>query len=144
MINFSVACPLNRTKSFPFHTPIRSHQLWKATCQPPYQTFYEFSSMAFCLGCYFGGGGREVVIETFHILLSQLCITPVGITAKVAPFLYTVCVSTDHGLPHGFTKTSIRVPSCSRTTDLYKALRGSRDHGCHHGLRWQHRPLRSA
>lgn len=38
-------------------------------------------------------------------------------------------------------QTTNMAPSCSRTTNPDKALRGNPDYGHQHGLKWQHRPL---
>lgn len=41
MVPFPVASPLKKTESFPTAT-VRSHQLWRATHQPPYYNFFLF------------------------------------------------------------------------------------------------------
>lgn len=43
----------------------------------------------------------------------------------------------------GTAQITNMAPSCSRTMDPDKTLRGSLDHRHHHGLRWQRRLLRS-
>lgn len=68
------------------------------------------------------------------------------IMAKEASMLFTISGIMDHGLPHGFWWTTQTTdhsssPSCNRTTDPDKALKGNKDHRHHHGHRWQRRLL---
>lgn len=72
MVKLLVASPLEKTESFPTWHPFRSHRLWRATLQCPYQ-FLRALFEASYLGCYFLSRGQVgIFTEVFPVSLSQL------------------------------------------------------------------------
>ena len=100
MVKLSVSCPLKRTESFPSHSSIRSHQLWRATLQYLCQTFSSLGFLSrllhFGVGDVAGKLGLSPKPPSMSLTLN--CASAVtDITAKVASLLSTVSESTDYG-----------------------------------------------
>lgn len=140
MVKLSIACPLNRTESFPSHIYARSHQPWRAALQHLHHTNEKFSLMASSLGCYFWSGnvGQGLSQESslflpltcaYHSLISQQKY-PSFFSQSVGPQVLGLHKDSDNSTDH---EHNLWLQQDQRPRQAFKA---SQDHGYQHDLRW--------